>query len=207
MKIEVLDIKGKKIKDIDLKESIWGIKPHQQAIFDAIITQRANSRQGTHKVKNRSEVSGGGRKPWKQKGTGRARQGSIRSPQWKGGGVVFGPNTETNYKKHVNKKIRNLALRSVLSYKNEKQTIKIIEDFNLEKPSTKEIVNVFANLKVDNKILVVTELKNNNLEKSINNIQKVSTLQSNNINPFDLLNAQNILITLSAVKAIEEALS
>ncbi|WFQ92437.1 50S ribosomal protein L4 [Mycoplasma feriruminatoris] len=205
MKLQVLDIKGNEVKEIALNDYVWGIEPHQQAIYDTVVSQQAALRQGTKKVKTRAEVSGGGRKPWKQKGTGRARQGSIRAPQWKGGGVTFGPTPDVNYKKSVNKKVRALAFRSVLSLKVKENNLVIVDKFEFAKPSTKEMVEVMKNLKIDDqKTLIVTKEKEELVVKSANNITGVKTISTNQLNVFDLLNATKLLITEEAAIAVEE---
>ncbi|KNG78925.1 50S ribosomal protein L4 [Mycoplasma sp. HU2014] len=204
MKIQVLNIKGNEVKEITLNDNVWGIEPHQQAIYDTVVAQQAALRQGTRKVKTRAEVSGGGRKPWKQKGTGRARQGSIRAPQWRGGGVVFGPTPDINYTKSVNKKVRALAFRSVLSLKAKENNLVIVDKFEFAKPSTKGMVEVMKDLKIDDqKTLIVTKEKDELVLKSANNISKIKTLAANQLNVFDLLNATKLLITEEAVLAVE----
>lgn len=205
MKLQVLDAKGTSVKEISVNDAIWGIEPHQQAMFDAVIAQQAAMRQGTHKTKTRTEVSGGGRKPWRQKGTGRARQGSIRAPQWKGGGIVFGPTPEKNYLKHVNKKVRKLAIKSALSLKVQDKNIMIIDQFGIDKPSTKAMVEVLNNLKVNGeKLLIITTEGDEVNFKSSRNIEKVNIITSTGINTYDLLNANKLLVTEQALKAIEE---
>ncbi|AEM68538.1 50S ribosomal protein L4 [Mycoplasma putrefaciens] len=205
MKIQVLNIKGNQVKEITLNDNVWGIEPHQQAIYDTVVAQQAALRQGTKKVKTRAEVSGGGRKPWKQKGTGRARQGSIRAPQWRGGGVVFGPTPNINYTKSVNKKVRALAFRSALSLKAKENNLVIVDKFEFSKPSTKEMVMVIKDLKIDDqKVLIVTKDKEQLVIKSANNISKVKTLAANQLNVYDLLNATKLLITEEAALAVEE---
>ncbi|EOA07115.1 50S ribosomal protein L4 [Mycoplasma yeatsii 13926] len=204
MKIQVLNIKGNEVREITLNDNVWGIEPHQQAIYDTVVAQQAALRQGTRKVKTRAEVSGGGRKPWKQKGTGRARQGSIRAPQWRGGGVVFGPTPDINYTKSVNKKVRALAFRSALSLKAKENNLVIVDKFEFAKPSTKGMVEVMKDLKIDDqKTLIVTKEKDELVLKSANNISKVKTLAANQLNVFDLLNATKLLITEEAVLAVE----
>ncbi len=205
MKLQVLDAKGSSIKEISVNKTIWGIEPHQQAMFDSVVAQQASMRQGTHKTKTRTEVSGGGRKPWRQKGTGRARQGSIRAPQWKGGGIVFGPTPEKNYLKHVNKKLRKLAIKSALSLKTQDKNLVVIDQFGIEQPSTKAMVEVLNNLKVnDEKLLIITTEGDEVNFKSSRNIKKINIITSAGINVYDLLNADKLLITEQAVKAIEE---
>lgn len=208
MKIKVLDINGQVVSDLQLNKTIWNIEPHQQAMFDATISQQASLRQGTHKVKNRSDVSGGGRKPWRQKGTGRARQGSIRSPQWKGGGVVFGPTTNRNYSLHVNRKVRKLALKSALSLKTQEKDLIVLDKWDFEKPSTKKMNIVLNNLKIEGlKTLVVTKENDDLVFKSGRNLQNLNIIESKQVNIYELLNAHKLLITVEAIKIIEEGLS
>ncbi|ATZ16160.1 large subunit ribosomal protein L4 [Entomoplasma freundtii] len=205
MKVQVLDVKGTKVKDLVLNDQVWAIEPHEQSIYDTVVAQQAALRQGTRKVKTRAEVSGGGRKPWRQKGTGRARQGSIRAPQWRGGGVVFGPTPDINYKKSVNKKVRALAFKSVLSLKAKGNDLTILEKFEFTTPSTKDMVEVMKNLDLnDDKTLIITKEKEDLVIKSANNLSKVKTLNTHQLNVFDLLNANKLLITEEAVQAIEE---
>lgn len=209
MKINIIDQTGKKVSQLELNEKVWGIKPNKQAQFDSLLSYNAALRQGTHKVKNRAEVSGGGRKPWKQKGTGNARQGSIRSPQWKGGGVVFGPTTERNYTIKLNKKVRNLALRSALSAKFKNNSIIVVDQLNFEKPSTKAMLEILTTLSLNNnKTLIISEqvVNDNNVIKSGRNLPRTQTINSRSINIYDLLHANKVLLTPQAVKNIEEAL-
>lgn len=205
MKLNVVNIKGESIKEIILNDNVWGIEPHQQAMFDTVVSQQAALRQGTKKTKTRAEVRGGGRKPWKQKGTGRARQGSIRAPQWRGGGVSFGPTPNVNYTKHVNKKIRALAFKSSLSLKVKENNLIVISNFEFTKPSTKEMIEVLKNLKLeDTKTLIITKEFDNLVVKSSNNIKKVKALKSNQLNVFDLLNSNKLVMTEEAILAVEE---
>jgi large subunit ribosomal protein L4 len=204
--VSVLDLQGSKVNDITLNEEVWGIEPNQQVLFDAIILARASLRQGTHKTKTRTEVRGGGRKPWRQKGTGRARQGSIRSPQWRGGGVVFGP-TPRSYSLKMNRKQRRLAIKSALSIKAAENNVVVVNEFNLETPKTKEFINVLSNLNVEGKLLVVTADYNEFVELSSRNIKTVFTSTAAGINVLDLTHADKLIVTESAVKAIEEVLA
>ncbi|MBE0700388.1 MAG: 50S ribosomal protein L4, partial [Acholeplasmataceae bacterium] len=151
-KVEILNQSGKKVADLTLSDYVFGIEPHQQALYDVVNAQRAAMRQGTHDVKNRGEIRGGGRKPWRQKGTGRARQGSIRSPQWRGGGVVFGP-TPRSYAIKLNQKVRQLALRSALSYHAANGQLKVVDSINLETPKTKLFQDFMTNLGIEGKTL------------------------------------------------------
>lgn len=204
--VSVLDLQGSKVNDITLNEAVWGIEPNQQVLFDAIILARASLRQGTHKTKTRTEVRGGGRKPWRQKGTGRARQGSIRSPQWRGGGVVFGP-TPRSYSVKLNRKQRRLAIKSALSIKASENNLIVVNEFNLEAPKTKEFIQVLSNLNVEGKALVVTADRNEYVELSTRNIPTVYTSTAAGINVLDLTHADKLIVTESAVKAIEEVLA
>ncbi len=205
MKAKVLDVNGGSVKEIDLNDKVWGLEPHQQAIYDTVISQQAAMRQGTRKTKTRAEVRGGGRKPWRQKGTGRARQGSIRAPQWRGGGVAFGPTPNINYKKAVNKKVRKLAIRSALSIKAKESNLVILDKFIFSKPSTKDMLKVMENVKIDNqKVLIVTKEHEELVVKSSGNIPDVKTLNFQKMNIFDLLNANKLVVTEEAVNRIEE---
>ena len=154
-KIEVINTKGEKVKDIKLNDNVWSIEPNDSVIYDAIVLQMASLRQGSHKVKTRAEVSGGGRKPWRQKGTGNARQGSTRSPQWRHGGIVFGPTTERNYNIKMNKKERRLALKSALSYKVLDSELKVLDNLVLDNSKTKGMLNIMKDLKLDKSVLFV----------------------------------------------------
>ncbi|QEH62327.1 50S ribosomal protein L4 [Spiroplasma chinense] len=205
MKAQVLDVNGSSVKEITISDNVWGIEPHQQAIYDTVISQQAALRQGTKKTKTRAEVRGGGRKPWRQKGTGRARQGSIRAPQWRGGGIAFGPTPNINYKKAVNRKVRQLAIRSALSLKAKESNLVILDKFAFSKPSTKEMLTVMKNVKIDNqKTLIVTRNHEEVVVKSAGNIPGVKTLDFQKMNIFDLLNATKLVVTEDAVNRIEE---
>lgn len=199
---------GKQLGEVALNPSVFAIEVNQQAIFDAVIMQRASMRQGTHKVKNRREVAGGGKKPWKQKGTGRARQGSIRSPQWRGGGIVFGP-TPRSYGYRLNKKVRQLALKSVLSEKVLLNELLLVDKFVFDAVKTKDAVTVFDALNCNRKTLVVVSKREEftNTYLSMRNIDHVLFLTADQINVYDLVNANKLVITQEAVKDIEEALA
>ena len=201
----VLNIKGEKVGDITLNESVWGIEPNDTVLYDAITLARNNQRQGTAETKTRSEVSGGGIKPWKQKGTGRARQGSIRAPHWPGGGVVFGPHMRS-YAKKMNRKERRLALKSALSYKNIDKAIVVVDNFNLESGKTKEALTALNNLKATKKVLLVVDELTDNVILATRNLQNVVLLEANEINTYDVVASDNMIITEKAVKAIEEVL-
>lgn len=205
-KIALLNLKGEKIKDIKLDDNIWGITPNDQVIYDSINLYMANRRQGTHATKNRSEVSGGGRKPWRQKGTGNARQGSIRAPHFVGGGVVFGPSANRNYTKKMNKKERRLALKSALTYKVNDKAIEVVEKFEAETNKTKDMLNALAELKLSGKILIVTTELTENLILATRNLANVNLVLANELNTYNVLYADKILITEDAVKYIEEVL-
>ena len=205
-KIAVLNIKGEKVKDINLNENVWGIEPNDAVLYDAIVLAQNNQRQGTSSTKTRSEVSGGGRKPWRQTGTGRARQGSTRAPHWPGGGVVFGPHPRS-YSKKMNKKERRLALLSALSYKFINSELVVIDDLKFETNKYKESANMFKALNASKNILVVTDELDENVILSTRNNDEVILLQDNEINVLDLVSADKLIITEKAVKNIEEVLS
>ena len=205
-KVTMFKQDGSHAGEIELKDAIFGIEPNEGVIFDAIIMQRASLRQGTHAVKNRSAVSGGGRKPWRQKGTGRARQGSTRSPQWVGGGTVFGP-TPRSYSYKLPKKVRRLALQSVLSQKVAEESFVVIEDLAFDGPKTKEFKEVLNKLNLDQKVLLVLEAENDNTYLSARNLQNVKVIDDNNLNVLDLVNYDKVLITKQALSTVEEALA
>ena len=195
-----------KIMDLKLNKKVFGIEPNDKVLYDAIITARAGLRQGTYKVKTRSEVSGGGRKPWRQKGTGRARQGSIRSPQWRGGGVALGP-VPRDYSLKMNRKERQLALKSALSYKARDKEIIVVDEFNLETSKTKDMLAALTKLEVaDKKVLLVMEELSENVILAARNLRNVLLMEPVEINVLDLVNADVLLVTAKAVKEIEEAL-
>lgn len=204
MELKVLNVQGQEVKTISLNDSVWNVTPHQQAIYDTVVAQQAALRQGTKKTKTRAEVRGGGKKPWRQKGTGRARQGSIRAPHWRGGGVTFGPTPDINYKKSVNKKVRALAFKSALSIKASEQNLVIVDKFDFAKPSTKEMVSVMKNLQIDDqKTLIITKENEELVIKSSNNIKGVKTLPTIKLNLFDILNATKLVMTEEAAMAVE----
>jgi len=205
-KTALLSLKGEKIKDIKLDDGVWGIKPNDQVIYEHINLSMANKRQGSHGTKNRSEVSGGGRKPWRQKGTGNARQGSIRAPQWVGGGVVFGPTPDRNYSKKMNKKERRLALRSALTYKAKDNEVIVIDKFDAETNKTKDMLNVLKGLNADGKTLIVTTELTDNLILATRNIARVKLILANELSTYDVLAYEKLIITEDAVKYVEEVL-
>lgn len=191
--------------EIELNSEIFGIEPNENVVFDAVIMQRASLRQGTHAVKNRSAVSGGGRKPWRQKGTGRARQGSIRSPQWRGGGIVFGP-TPRSYSYKLPKKVRRLAIKSVLSQKVLDNKFVVVEALQFDAPKTKEFAQVLSNLNVDTKVLVVVESSNDFALLAARNIPNVTIVDETDVNVLDVVNNDKLLITKAALSKVEEGL-
>ena len=205
-KISVLNVKGEKVKDIKLNDNVWSIEPNDAVIYDAICLATASLRQGTHSVKTRSEVSGGGRKPWRQKGTGNARQGSTRSPQWRHGGIVFGPTIERNYNKKMNKKERRLALQSALSYKVLDSELLVLDELKLDSSKTKEVLNIMKDLKLNKSVLFVVNELTDELILASRNIQGVKVILPNEVNVLDVARYNNMVVTEEAVKAIEEVL-
>lgn len=204
-KTQVLNQKGEQVKEINLKDSVWNTEVNEAVMHDAIVLAQASLRQGTASTKTRSEVSGGGRKPYKQKGTGNARQGSTRSPQWPGGGIVFGPKPR-NYDKKQNRKERRLALKSALTSKFKDKELVVVENLALESNKTKEFNTMLKNLKIDGKALVVYGEDNENLFLASRNNDEVAVLAADEINVLDLVAANYLLIDESSVKKIEEVL-
>ena len=202
---DVLKVDGSKAGSVELSDAVFAIEPNKDVLFEAINLQRASLRQGTHSVKNRSAVRGGGRKPWRQKGTGRARQGTIRAPQWRGGGIVFGP-TPRSYAYKMPKKMRRLALRSALSYKVQENGFTVVDAFNFDAPKTKEFKNVLTTLEQPKKVLVVTESEDVNVELSARNIPGVQVTTAQGLNVLDLTSADSVIITEAAAKKVEEVL-
>lgn len=202
-KVDVYNIEGKKVSDIELNEDIFGIEPNEDIVHSVLVNYLANQRQGTGSTKTRTEVSGGGKKPWRQKGTGRARQGSIRAPHWVGGGVALGPKPRS-YKYKVNKKERRLAIKSVLSSKVLENELVVVDAIDFKEIKTKNMVNVLTNLKVTGKTLIVLPEKNENVQKSARNIEGVKTSLVNTINVYDLLKYTKLVVTLDTVKKLEE---
>ena len=205
-KQSVINIKGEKVKDITLNENVWGIEPNDAVLYDAITLARNSQRQGTHSTKTRSEVSGGGRKPWRQKGTGHARQGSTRSPQWRGGGIVFGPTPRT-YGKKQNKKERILALKSALSYKVLDKELIVLDSLLPETNKTKDMLNILKAIKAEKNILIVVSDLTDNVILGTRNIPKVVLLKNDEVSTLDVIAADCLVITEDAVKAIEEVLA
>jgi len=206
--ITVLNQEGKALHQIDLVEAVFGIEPNQQAIFDTVLMQRASLRQGTHDVKTRREVRGGGRKPWRQKGTGRARQGSIRSPQWRGGGIAFGP-TPRSYAYRINRKVRRLAVRSVLSEKFIENAIVVVDQIKFDTPKTKSFLNVYGALNLSRKTLFVFDANEDwdNAYLSMRNIPDAIFTTVEGLNMFDMMRATKIVFTEAAVKTAGEVLA
>jgi large subunit ribosomal protein L4 len=207
-KITVVNQEGKALHKIDLAEAVFGVEPKQQAVFDTLMMQRAAMRQGTHDVKNRWEVSGGGRKPWRQKGTGRARQGSIRSPQWRGGGVVFGP-TPRSYAVRINRKVRRLAVRSVLSEKLSGNALVVVDQIKLASPKTKDFVAIQNALKLERNTLFVFNSQENweNTYLSSRNLPNVIFTTVEGLNLYDMMRVQTIVFTEAAAKTAGEVLA
>ena len=205
-KVALLNQSGSQVGEIELNESVFGIEPNQHVLFEAIVMQRASLRQGTHKVKGRSEVSGGGRKPWRQKGTGRARQGSIRSPQWRGGGTVFGP-VPRSYSYKLPKKVRRLAIKSALSSKVLEQNVLVLESLAFEAPKTKDFKTVLNGLSVNTKALIVTADLEENVALSARNIPGVTVVTADGINVLDVVNHDKLIMTKQAVEKVEEVLA
>ena len=207
-KIKMLNQNGENTKELKLNDNIWGIEPNDAVLYDAVRLSMSNSRIATASTKTRSEVSGGGRKPWRQKGTGNARQGSIRATQWRGGGIVFGPTPNKNYKKKQNKKERRLAILSALSYKVKDNELIVLDELNFKTNKTKEMTELLTKLNIrNNKVLVAVEEITENLYLSVRNLANVKLVRFNEVNTFDLVSADNLLITESALKKLEEVLT
>lgn len=202
-KIDVYDINGKKVKELELNEAVFGIEPNEAVVHSVLVNFLANQRQGTQSTKTRSEVSGGGRKPWRQKGTGRARQGSTRAPQWIKGGIALGPKPRS-YRYTVNKKERRLAIRSVLSSKVLEKELTVLDKIELKEIKTKSMVKALSALKLEGKTLIVLPENNTNVVMSARNIEGVKTISANNINVFDLLKYNNLVLPVDTVKKLEE---
>lgn len=204
-KVSVLSQTGSSVGDIELSEAIFGIEPNEAVLFEALVQQRSSLRQGNHKAKTRAEVAGGGRKPWRQKGTGRARQGSIRSPQWRGGGIVFGPSPRS-YSYKLPKKVRRLALLSALSTKVRDEEIIVLDSLTFDAPKTKEFTKVLKDLSINKKALFITADLDEAVALSARNIPGVSVVTANGINVLDIVAHDNLVVTKDAVQKIEEVL-
>ena len=202
-KIDVYDLKGKKVSDVELADSVFGIEPNETIVHSVLVNYLANQRQGTQSTKTRAEVSGGGRKPWRQKGTGRARQGSIRAPQWIKGGIALGPKPRS-YKYTVNKKEKRLAIKSILSSKVLEKELTVVDKLELAEIKTKTMVKALADLKVEGKTLIILPESNKNVLMSARNIEGVKTILINNINVYDLLKYNKLVLPLETVKKLEE---
>ena len=202
-KIDVYNMQGKKVSDIELNENVFGIKPNEKIVHIALINYMANQRQGTANTKTRAEVAGGGRKPWRQKGTGRARQGSIRAPQWIKGGIALGPKPR-DYSYRTNKKERQLAIKSLLSSKVLENNLVVVDKLDLKEIKTKNMVKTLENLKVEGKTLIILPEKNKNVQSSARNIEGVKTSLTNTINVYDLLKYNKLILTVDSVKSLEE---
>ncbi len=202
--LKVMDQNGKDSGEVTLNDKVFGIEPNESVVFEAIIRQRAGKRQGTSKVKNRSAVRGGGKKPWRQKGTGRARQGSIRAPQWRGGGTVFGP-TPRSYAYTMPRKQRRLAIKSVLSQKLIDNDLIVLDKLTMSAPKTKELVSMLNGLNADGKVLIVSD--DNNVQLSARNLTKVKVVPVNGLNVEDAVNYVKLILDQDAVKKIEEVLA
>ena len=203
--VALLNQTGELIENITLDDSVFGIEPNQQVIYDVVNAQRAAMRQGTHDTKNRREVRGGGRKPWRQKGTGRARQGSIRAPQWRGGGIVFGP-TPRSYAVKVNRKVSKLAMKYALSYKVLNNKLIAVDQISLSEIKTKNFVQVLESLNACGKTLFVLPEVTENVERSARNIPNVSVNVANHVSVYDVLNYDKVVIALDSIKYFEEVL-
>ena len=202
-KVNVYNILGEQVEDIDLKDDIFDIEVNETAMYEMVKNHLANKRQGTQSVKTRTEVRGGGRKPWRQKGTGRARQGSIRAPHWKGGGVTFAPKPR-DYSYRVPKKVRRLAIKSALTSKVLSDEIIVLDELNMEEPKTKEMVKILDSIKANKKALIVMDESNENVMKSIRNIPNVEVTIANTLNVYDILKYDSFIITKAAVRKVEE---
>jgi large subunit ribosomal protein L4 len=202
-KVDVYDMQGKKVSDVELSANVFGIEPNEAVVHSVLVNYLANQRQGTQSTKTRAEVSGGGRKPWRQKGTGRARQGSIRAPQWIKGGIALGPKPRS-YTYKVNKKEKQLAIRSLLSSKVLENELTVVEKLEMKEAKTKEMVKTLSNLKVEGKTLIIVADKNENVYLSSRNIEGVKAITLNMINVYDLLQYNKLVLPLDTVKKLEE---
>ena len=202
-KVDVYNMQGKKVSDVELAESVFGIEPNEAIVHSVLVNYLANQRQGTQSTKTRAEVSGGGRKPWRQKGTGRARQGSIRAPQWIKGGIALGPKPRS-YSYRINKKEKQLAIRSLLSAKVLDNELTVVDKLEVEEAKTKVMAKALTDLKVEGKALIILADRNDNVLRSSRNIEGVKTIELNTINVFDLLNCNKLVLPLDTVKKLEE---
>jgi large subunit ribosomal protein L4 len=205
MRVPVHNMAGEAVGEIELREDIFGVSINVPVMHQALVRQQANARLGTHKTKTRSEVRGGGRKPWRQKGTGRARHGSIREPQWRGGGVAHGPRPRS-YRQKMPRKMRRLAYKSALSVKVRERQIIVLDDLRMPAPKTREMVSILEALAVDSSALILLPESNFNVEKSVNNLPDVKTLRAHYLNIRDLLGYDYLLMPLGALEVIESIL-
>jgi large subunit ribosomal protein L4 len=206
-KLDILNLKGEKVKDTKLNDNVFGVEPNDSVIYDAVVLYNASQRQGTHSTKTRSEVSGGGRKPWRQKGTGNARQGSIRAVQWRHGGIAHGPKPR-DYSKKMNKKERRLALKSALSYKAKDKDIILLENISMETNKTKDMLNILNTLNIaDYKLLLIVNELTDNVCLSARNLGNVKIVLPTEVNTYDVMNADKLVITMDALQTLEEVLT
>ncbi|MBR6252255.1 MAG: 50S ribosomal protein L4 [Clostridia bacterium] len=201
-KVDLLNMEGKKVGSIELSENVFGVEVNEYVMHDVVVNYLANQRQGTQSTKTRSEVSGGGKKPWKQKGTGRARQGSIRAPQWIKGGIALGPKPRS-YKYTLNKKVKRLALKSALTTKLQENAIIVLDELNFNEIKTKNMANVLSAIKAEKALVVISE-KNLNVQLSARNIADCKTATVNTINTYDIIKYPTLVLTKAAVEKIEE---
>ena len=202
-KVDVYNMQGKKVSDVELNKAVFGIEPNENIVHSVLVNYLANQRQGTQSTKTRAEVRGGGRKPWRQKGTGRARQGSIRAPQWIKGGIALGPKPRS-YSYRINKKEKQLAIKSLLSAKVLDNELTVVDKLEVKEPKTSVMVKALTDLKVEGKALIILADKNENVLLSSRNIEGVKTIELNTINVFDLLNCNKLVLPLDTVKKLEE---
>lgn len=206
-KLDILNLRGEKVKDTKLNDNVFGVEPNDSVIYDAVVLYNASQRQGTHSTKTRSEVSGGGRKPWRQKGTGNARQGSIRAVQWRHGGIAHGPKPR-DYSKKMNKKERRLALKSALSYKAKDKDIILLENISMETNKTKDMLNILNTLNIaDYKLLLIVNELTDNVCLSARNLGNVKIVLPTEVNTYDVMNADKLVITMDALQTLEEVLT
>ena len=206
-KLDILNLKGEKVKDTKLNDNVFGVEPNDSVIYDAVVLYNASQRQGTHSTKTRSEVSGGGRKPWRQKGTGNARQGSIRAVQWRHGGIAHGPKPR-DYSKKMNKKERRLALKSALSYKAKDKDIILLENISMETNKTKDMLNILNTLNIaDYKLLLIVNELTDNVCLSARNLGNVKIVLPTEVNTYDVMNADKLVITMDSLQTLEEVLT
>jgi large subunit ribosomal protein L4 len=206
MRVSVRNMTGETVNEIELRDDIFGLEPHRAVMHQAVLRQLANARLGSAHTKTRSQVSGGGRKPWRQKHTGRARQGSNRAPQWKGGGIVFGPHPRS-YRLRMPRKMRRLALKSALSARAAENSIVLLDDLAMETPRTGDMLTVLDNLEIESSALILLSERDVNVEKSARNIPDVKTLRASCLNVIDILNYDVLILPVKSLAVIEKALS